>query len=168
MSDAQRDAIAKMIAQKKLREAGSKDTVAKKEIPVTKKKIIKKQVTPESSIESNELQNLMELIDIKKIVRNLVQEELARLGVSKKCQCPVPEDEYIDDPMDVDLVRIDNTKDLAIVNGQVRNVLLPVVVDSASNKDIIPKLIADELGLEIDTSITHNIRGASGKNKSLG
>ena len=46
--------------------------------------------------------------------------------------------------------------------------MLPVVIDSASNKDIMPKLIADELGLEINTSITHNIRGASGKNKSLG
>ena len=70
--------------------------------------------------------------------------------------------------MDVNLVRIDNTKDLAIVNGQVRNILLPVIVDSASNKDIMPKLIADELGLKIDTSITHNIQEVSDKNKSLG
>ena len=77
MSDAQRDAIAKMIVQKKARDTGSKDTVAKKEIPITKKIIIKKQVAPEPSIETNELQNLMELIDIKKIVRDLVQEELA-------------------------------------------------------------------------------------------
>ena len=41
---------------------------------------------------------------------------MARLGVSKKCQCSTPEDEYIDDAIDVDLVRIDNTKDLAIVD----------------------------------------------------
>ena len=96
-----------MIAQKK---TGSKDTVVKKEIPATKKStklkknIVKKQVIPEFSIETNELQNLMELIDIKKIVWYIVQEELAWLGIGKKCQYSIPEDEYIDDPMDVDLV----------------------------------------------------------------
>ena len=41
-------------------------------------------------------------------------------------------------------------------------------MDSASNKDIIPKLIADKLEQKIDTSITHSIREASGENRLLG
>ena len=32
----------------------------------------------------------------------------------------------------------------------------------------MPKFVADELELKIDTSVTHNIRGASGENRSLG
>ena len=74
----------------------------------------------------------------------------------------------IDDPMDIDLARIKNGKELATVEGKIGNLLLSVVIDSGSNKDIIPKFIADELGLKINTNITHNIRRVSGKNKSLG
>ena len=56
---------------------------------------------------------------------------------------------------------------MATVEGKIGNLLLSVVIDSGSNKDIIPKFIADELGLEIDTSVIHSIRGIFGKSRSL-
>jgi hypothetical protein len=117
--------------------------------------------------EPAEIQNLMELIDIKKIVRDLVHEELQKLGIINESVSMQPDDR-IDDPMDVDLTWIENAKDLATVEGKIGKLSLSVIVDSASNKDLMPKFIADELGLKIDTSIIHNVRGFSGKNKSLG
>jgi len=107
----------------------------------------------------------MELIDIKKIVHDLVQEELQKLGIINP---PYQDEEYIDDPMDVDLTWIENAKDLATVEGKIGKLTLSVIVDSASNKDLMPKFIADELGLKINTDTIYNVRGFSGKNKSVG
>ena len=59
------------------------------------------------------------------------------------------------------LILLENEKDLATVEGKIRNIVVSIIMNSASNKDIMPKLVADELGLKIDTSITHSIRGAS-------
>jgi hypothetical protein len=159
-------AIAQKIAQK---------TADKKKGPIIRKKVtVKKQVTqrtptsPEDG--TSELQNLMELIDIKGIVQELVRKELVRLGFTNTPSLPSIEATIseIDDPMDIDLVRIKNGKELATVEGKIGNVSFSVGIDSMSNKDIMPKFIADELGLKINTNITHNIRGVSGKNKSLG
>jgi hypothetical protein len=166
VSDEMRDAINKMVAQKKTG-SQSKDT--------TRKVAIKKIVKPALALpELPEIQNLLELIDIRKIVRDMIQEEFIRLGITPeilakkaKCECPV-EEEYIDDPMDVDLVRIENEKDLTTVTGKIGDLSLSVVVDSGSNKNIMPKFIADELGLEINTNIKHNIRGVSGIRESFG
>ena len=124
--------------------------------------LLKKTPVPEVSEQTTEIQNLMELIDIKKIVRDLVQEELQRLGIinlpvqkNKVFFNPNPEEEYIDDPMDVDLTWVENAKDLATVEGKIGDSAISVVVDSTSNKDIMLKFVADELGIEIDTSIIH-------------
>jgi len=163
-------AIAQKIAQK---------TANKKESPIIRKKVtVKKPVikqTPALSEDekTSELQNLMELIDIKGIVQELVRNELVRLGFTNTPSLPAdPSIEAtiseIDDPMDIDLARIKNGKELATVEGKIGNVSFSVGIDSMSNKDIIPKFIADELGLKINTNVTHNIRGVSGKNKSLG
>ena len=65
-------AIAKMMAQKQ---------VSKKSGPVIRKKVsIKKPPKLSDDKKSTELQNLMELIDIKGIIQELVQKELAQLG----------------------------------------------------------------------------------------
>jgi hypothetical protein len=163
-------AIAKMMAQKQ---------VSKKSGPVVRKKVSIKKPTVEQIIrpklsdneKSTELQNLMELIDIKGIIQELVQKELTRLGF---INMPVtetfidPNISETDDPMDIDIARIENENDLATVEGKIGDVVVSIVVDSASNKDIMPKLVADELGLKIDTSDTRSIRGVSGENKSLG
>ena len=73
-----------------------------------------------------------------------------------------------DDPMDIDIARIENEKDLATVEGKIGDVVVSIVVDSGSNKDVMPKFVADELGLKIDTSVAHSIRGVSDENRSLG
>jgi len=47
----------------------------------------------------------------------------------------------IDDPIDIDLARIKNGKELATVKGKIGNVSFSVGVDSMSNKDIMPNLL---------------------------
>jgi hypothetical protein len=166
----QKIAIARMMAQKQ---------VSKKSSPVVRKKVsikepaVKQIIRPKLSDneKSTELQNLMELINIKGIVQELVQKELTRLGFINMPATETFIDHNIletDDPMDIDIARIENENDLATVEGKIGDVVVSIVVDSASNKDIMPKLIADELGLKIDTSDTRSIRGVSGENKSLG
>src|ERR1700741_2184837 len=156
MSDNAKTAIARMIAQKNA-DKKSKPTVKKKDV-------IKKPASIDKPMESLQIQNLMELIDIKKIVRDLVQEELQRLGIINPSSQKDAQDEgYIDDPMDVDLTWIENAKDLVTVEGKIGKLTLSVIVDSASNKDLIPKFIADELGLKINTDTTYNIRASLAK-----
>ena len=163
-------AIAKMMAQKQ---------VSKKSNPVIQKKVsikkpaVKQIIQPKLSDneKSTELQNLMELIDIKGIVQELVRKELAQLGFINMRATETFVDPNIsetDDPMDIDIARIENEKGLATVEGKIGDVVVSIVVDSASNKDIMPKIVADELGLKIDTSVAHSIRGVSGENRSLG
>jgi hypothetical protein len=173
MNDDAKTAIARMIAQKN----ASKESkpVIKKKVVIKKQPLVitKKASDPDLSIDESklqEIQNLMELIDIRKIVHDLVHEELQKLGLpaQKNVLSAEPDEGYIDDPMDVDLTWIENAKDLATVEGKIGKLSLSIIVDSASNKDLMPKFIADELGLKIDTSTIHNIRGFSGRNKSLG
>ena len=61
-----------------------------------------------------------------------------------------------------------NKKDLTTVESKIGNLLLLVVINSGFNKDIIPKFIADELELEINTSVIYGISGISEKSKLLG
>ena len=98
----------------------------------------------------------MELIDIKGIIQELVQKELARLGFINMRATETfidPNISETDDPMDIDIARIENEKGLATIEGKIGDVVVSIVIDSASNKDIMPKIVADELGLKIDTSV---------------
>jgi len=105
----------------------------------------------------------MSLEDIRKIILEIIQEELDRLQVAKnssKCKCP--EDE--EDPMDIDLARVEEIRDLATVEGKINGISVSVVLDSASNKDLMPRAIVDELGLKSNTDVSYNIRGVTGAN----
>ena len=138
-----------------------------------KKPVIEQTPALSEDEKTSELQNLMELIDIKGIVQELVRNELVRLGFTNTPSLPADLSiettiSEIDDPMGIDLTQIKNGKELATVGGKIGNVSFSVGIDSMSNKDIMSKFIADELGLKINTNITHNIRRVSGKNKSLG
>ncbi len=165
-------AIAKMMAQKQ---------ISKKSGPVVRKKVsikkpaVKQIIQPKLSDDekSTEFQNLMELIDIKGIIQELVQKELERRGLGfinmRATETFIdPNISETDDPMDIDIARIENEKGLATIEGKIGDVVVSIVIDSASNKDIMPKIVADELGLKIDTSVAHSIRGVSGENRSLG
>ena len=85
-----------------------------------KKPVIKQTPALSEDEKTPELQNLMELIDIKGIVQELVRNELVRLGFTNTPSLPSIEATIseIDDPMDIDLTRIKNEKDLATVKGK--------------------------------------------------
>jgi hypothetical protein len=151
------------------------------------KAVVKKPAIKHTPIQNDnkskvqEIQNLMESygLDIERIVRDIIQQELQRLGITNSSglsqqknnvsfTLPEDEEDYIDDPMDVDLTRIEDAKDLATIEGRIGDSSISVVVDSASNRDIIPKFIADEFGLVVNTNNTQNIRGVPGITKSYG
>jgi len=104
----------------------------------------------------------MSLEDIRKIILEIIQEELDRLQVAKNSKCKCPEDE--EDPMDIDLARVEEIRDLATVEGKINGISVSVVLDSASNKDLMPRAIVDELGLKSNTDVSYNIRGVTGAN----
>ena len=112
--------------------------------------------------------------DIENIFRELIRKEFARLGIfleeekepiEKDIAEPAIEE---DDFMDIDLVRLKNAKDLLAMKGKVEGTDVQVLADTNANISWMPKIIADELGIEIDTSRTYNINGVSGKGKTLG
>src|SRR2546423_15045007 len=104
--------------------------VSKKSSPVIRKKVSIKKPAVEQIIQSKlsdnekstELQNLMEFIDIKGIIQELVQKELAQLGFINMWTTETFIDPNIsvgnDDSMDIDTARIENEKDLATVKGK--------------------------------------------------
>jgi len=113
--------------------------------------------------------------DIVKLVGELLRKEFARLGVH------LPDDEdgnketvdqedanQEDDAMDIDLVRLENAKDLLAMEGRVEGTAVQILADTCANLSWIPKSLAEELGMEIDISRTHKINGVSGEKRSLG
>jgi hypothetical protein len=108
-----------------------------------------------------------------KIIRELIIEELTRLGLLQSKGSYTPPLPNFDDSMDIDLVRIENAKDLTAIEGQVEGISLPILPDSCSNSSCLPKEICKELigknpKLTLDTSKIHRLIGASTKTKSIG
>lgn len=61
------------------------------------------------------------------------------------------------------------SKSLAVVNGQIQDKTFPIVCDSGSNKSCMPIECYNELtGLEIDRTNTHNLSGIATDKKSIG
>src|ERR1051326_5318220 len=107
-----------MMAQKQVSKKSSSPVVQKK--VSIKKPAVEQIIQPKLSDDekSTELQNLMELIDIKGIIQELVQKELARLGFINMRATKTfvePNISEIDDPMDIDIARIENEKDLTTI-----------------------------------------------------
>ena len=141
------DIIAKIIRQRN----ASTNLIPKKKATV--KKPVAKQIVTKESVDLPEdskmieIQNILELIDIRKIVLDLIREELDRLKITKKgiCYCPADKDNRDDDPMDIDLTRVEHIRDLATVKGKVNGIPISVILDSASNMDLMPKFIAEKV-----------------------
>jgi hypothetical protein len=74
----------------------------------------------------------------------------------------------VDDPMDIDLIRHNESKNLAIVNGQIQDIDFSIVCDSGSNKSGMPIECCNELGLNIDTEKNHKLSGFATEKKSVG
>src|SRR5436190_9894502 len=70
--------------------------------------------------------------------------------------------------MDIDLVRLENAKDLLAMEGKVEGTDVQVLADTCANLSWIPKSLVEELGMEIDTTRTNRINGISGEERSLG
>ena len=121
--------------------------------------------------------------DIEKIFRELIRKEFARLGIvlaeeedAEKKEEKVPElisEEVVDDPMDIDivdidLIRLENAKDLLPMEGRGEGSDVQILADTCANTSFIPESLVNELKLEVDTSKTQKLTGASGENRSLG
>ena len=108
--------------------------------------------------------------DLRKIIRELIIEELTHLGLYTKHITKSSEPQFsTNDSMDIDLIRLDSKKDLAAIEGVVEGKLkLPILTDSCCNKSILPKEICEELDLVLDTSKISNLSGASTDTKTLG
>jgi hypothetical protein len=117
--------------------------------------------------------------DIKKLILELIQKQFDQYTAKKdKCKCPISprlsedskNDDDNDDLMDIDLTRVEENqekKDLATVKGKINGHEVSVVLDSASNKDLMPSIIADKFGLKTNTNTSYLIRSTTGNKKFL-
>jgi hypothetical protein len=145
-----------------VRKMPAKGTTSKKVVTTSKPPI----KTPSSS-------SSLKKEDIEKLIRELIRKEFARLGIYlEEESLPVLEERIVetseDDFMDIDLVRLENAKDLLAMKGRVEGMDVQILADTCANLSWIPKFLADELGMEIDTSKTNKINGVSGEERSLG
>jgi hypothetical protein len=124
------------------------------------------------------------LADIKKVIQEILREELARLGIMPQLSFSVPdnhvesniktetdiqEDIQEDDLMDIDM--LESAMDLLAVEGKVNDITAQVLLDPCANISFIHTDLIPDLKLEIDTNKTHKLSGASGGmgwNRSLG
>ncbi|GET56441.1 hypothetical protein GLOIN_2v1790588 [Rhizophagus irregularis DAOM 181602=DAOM 197198] len=129
--------------------------------------------TPAKAVTKNDLLSLLRSADFRKLLREILQEEL--LSARKVTEIPEDlveeeqeEDIRVDDPMDIDIARLENTKDLLALDGEVNGIAIQCLADTCANASFIQREAAKELGLDIDKSITYNISGASGTGRTFG
>ncbi|RIA82366.1 hypothetical protein C1645_809643 [Glomus cerebriforme] len=107
--------------------------------------------------------------NIRKLIYKMIQEILGKLNIAPEFMKEVSREQNImdDDPMDIDVTQVDNNvKDLVTVQGTINGKAVSVILDTGSNRDIIPKSLANELGLKCSKKIRHNLRGISGTTES--
>jgi hypothetical protein len=128
--------------------------------------------TNASILSKQDFLNLLELVDFRKIIRDILQDVLTQkekiVEMPEDMECN--NDDYDDnfDPMIIDVARLDNSKDLLAVEGKVNGSNIQCLADSCANLSFVQDDASNELGLVIDDSVKHNIAGASGTNRSLG
>ncbi|GET63071.1 hypothetical protein GLOIN_2v1790588 [Rhizophagus irregularis DAOM 181602=DAOM 197198] len=139
-------------------------------IPV---KVTSSKPTLIKAVTKNDSLSLLRSADFRKLLREILREELK----SARKSTEIPEDlveekqeEDIreDDPMDIDIARLENTKDLLALDGKVNEIAIQCLADTCANASFIQREAAEELGLDIDKSITHNISGAPGSGRTFG
>ncbi|CAB4398923.1 unnamed protein product [Rhizophagus irregularis] len=139
-------------------------------IPV---KVTSSKPTLIKAVTKNDSLSLLRSADFRKLLREILREELKFARKSTE----IPEDlveekqeEDIreDDPMDINIARLENTKDLLALDGEVNGIAIQCLADTCANASFIQREAAEELGLDIDKSITHNISGAPGSGRTFG
>ncbi|GET63493.1 hypothetical protein GLOIN_2v1790588 [Rhizophagus irregularis DAOM 181602=DAOM 197198] len=108
-------------------------------IPV---KVTGSKSTPAKAVTKNDLLSLLRSADFRKLLREILQEEL----LSARKVTEIPED----------LVEEEQEEDIRCL------------ADTCANTSFIQREAAEELGLHIDKSITYNISGASGTGRTFG
>ena len=139
-------------------------------IPV---KVTGSKSTPTKAVTKIDLLSLLRSADFRKLLREILQEELKSTG--KIMEIPEDlvdegqeEDIREDDSIDIDITRLENTKDLLALGGEVNGISIQCLADTCANASFIQRETAEELGLVIDKSITHNISGAPGTGRTFG
>jgi hypothetical protein len=119
-----------------------------------------------SSITKNDLLNILRSKDFVEIVRKILQEKLRSYRSLDKVS-ELPEDHEEDDPMDIDITRLENAKDLLALGGKVNGIEVQCLTDTCANASFIQKDLAVELELNIDESKKYDIAGA-GPSRTFG
>ncbi|GBC50714.2 hypothetical protein GLOIN_2v1790588 [Rhizophagus irregularis DAOM 181602=DAOM 197198] len=139
-------------------------------IPV---KVTSSKPTLIKAVTKNDSLSLLRSADFRKLLREILREELK--SARKSTEIPKDlveekqeEDIREDDPMDIDIARLENTKDLLALDGKVNGIAIQCLADTCANASFIQREAAEELGLDIDKSITHNISGAPGSGRTFG
>ncbi|GET66530.1 hypothetical protein GLOIN_2v1790588 [Rhizophagus irregularis DAOM 181602=DAOM 197198] len=139
-------------------------------IPV---KVTSSKSTLIKAVTKNDSLSLLRSADFRKLLREILREELK--SVRKSTEIPEDlveekqeEDIREDDPMDIDIARLENTKDLLALDGEVNGIAIQCLADTCANASFIQREAAEELGLDIDKSITHNISSAPGSGRTFG
>ncbi|GET62250.1 hypothetical protein GLOIN_2v1781358 [Rhizophagus irregularis DAOM 181602=DAOM 197198] len=141
-------------------------------IPV---KVTGSKSTPAKAVTTKDLLSLLRSADFRKLLREILQEEM--MSAKKVTEIPevqdLAEEEQEEDirennPMDIDIARLENTKDLLALDGKVNGIAIQCLADTCANASFIQREAAEELGLNIDKSITHNISGAPGTGRTFG
>ena len=156
------------------------------ECPIVQPKSVHNHLNTQSHFS---LQHIQTLTDFKKIIQEVIIEELTKMGIIpahinkpishvKKSVTIIPtkmrplikkvSPEINDDLMDIDLVRLKNSKDLLAIEGTVNNSKIQILVDTCANISFTSKKVCEELGIEIDLSKRHRITGASGLQETIG
>ncbi|CAB4445261.1 unnamed protein product [Rhizophagus irregularis] len=130
-------------------------------IPV---KVTGSKPTPAKAVTKIDLLSLLRSADFRKLLCEILQEEISSVRKVTEILEDQEQEEDIrkDDPMDIDITRLENTKDLLALGGEVNGIAIQCLADTCANASFIQRAAAEELGLVIDKSITHNIFGAPG------
>ena len=125
-------------------------------------------IKPQTNFTKTELLNLLKLADIRKIIQEIVYKILENYDSAPQEQ-PAVQEEYLGPmAMDIDVARLENTKDLLAINGNVNGIDIQCLADSCANVSFIQEEACHELKLKVDKSIKHSITGASGDGETLG
>lgn len=113
--------------------------------------------------------DLLKSTDIRKIIREIVLDILHNKDTLRnEDNVEEVEEDLGPMPMEIDVARLENAKDLLAVNGKVNGIDIQCLADSCANVSFIQEEAIAELQLEVDRSIKHDITGASGSNETLG
>jgi hypothetical protein len=134
----------------KLLKSASQSSGSKKPAKYTPTKIPDKitSTVALSSITKNDLLNILRFKDFKEIIRKILQEELRSYRSLNKVS-ELPKDHKEDDHMDIDIIQLENAKDLLALGGKVNGIEVQCLADTCANASFIQKDLAVELGLDI-------------------